>query len=43
LYIRQPSARQFIKEMFDATTAINFEFMGYGLFAGKKQESLDGE
>jgi ubiquinone/menaquinone biosynthesis C-methylase UbiE len=41
LYIRQPSVRQSIKEMFDAP-AEAVELMGYGLFAGRKPESQDG-
>jgi SAM-dependent methyltransferase len=41
LYIRQPSVRQSIKEMFDAP-ADAVELMGYGLLAGRKKGSEGG-
>jgi len=38
LFLTNPSARQFIREMFGAPSFKAMQQVGYGLFAGKKQE-----
>ena len=38
LYLTNPAARQFVKEMFGAQSLEKMQKVGYGLFVGKKQE-----
>ena len=38
LYLTNPAARQFIREMFGAPSLETMRQMGYGLFVGRKQE-----
>ena len=38
LYLTNPAARQFIREMFGAPSLETMQQVGYGLFVGKKQE-----
>jgi len=38
LYLTNPAARQFLREMFGGPSLETMHQMGYGLFAGKKQE-----
>ena len=38
MYLTNPAARQFIKEMFSGPSLETMRQMGYGLFVGKKQE-----
>jgi hypothetical protein len=38
LYLTNPAATQFIREMFGAPSLETMQQIGYGLFAGKKQE-----
>ncbi len=38
LYLTNPAARQFVREMFGAPSLETMQQIGYGLFVGKKQE-----
>jgi hypothetical protein len=38
LYLTNPAARQFLREMFGGPSLETMHQMGYGLFVGKKQE-----